>query len=130
MSIEGARTLHRMRERPGTRLCQNYCGLTRVVAVSAQKSSKIEMKTTTGGFKIAFKHPTQRMPLLIICHDLLDPELAVLPRLVRSGSLGIDVGASNGTWTLLGGQDGSAGPWVRARPRKYFYAGRECQDAV
>ena len=104
MSIEGAGTLHRRRERPGTRL---------VVAVSSQKSSKIETKTTTGGFKIAFMHPTKRMPLLIICHDLLDPERALLPRLVRSGGLAIDVGASNGTWTLLGGQDGSAGPWVR-----------------
>jgi FkbM family methyltransferase len=86
---------------------RTMAGLVRLVTIAVRKERRIEVKTASSGFRIAFNHPRQLMPLLVVFQELLDPELAVLPRLLGPGRVAVDVGASIGTWTLFAAKTGA-----------------------
>ena len=86
---------------------RTMAGLGRLIAIVVRKESRTEVKTASSGFRIAFNYPRQLMPLLVVFQELLDPELAVLPRLLGPGRVAVDVGASIGTWTLFAAKTGA-----------------------
>jgi FkbM family methyltransferase len=94
----------------GTRevgLSRTLAGSARLVSLTVRKPARAEVVTAVSGFRIAFKYPAQVMPLLIVFQELLDPELAMLCRLLGPGRVAVDVGASIGTWTLPAAKTGA-----------------------
>jgi FkbM family methyltransferase len=88
-------------------LARTLAGLARLGWLAVRQPSKVAMVTANSGLRIAFNYPSQLMPLLMVFQELLDPELAMLPRLLAPGRTAFDVGASIGTWTLCAAQTGA-----------------------
>src|SRR5262245_2421543 len=88
-------------------LLRTIAGLGRLASLVVWRLPRAEVRTATSGFRIAFNYPTQLMPLLVVFQELLDPELALLPRLLGRGRVAVDVGASIGTWTLRAAKTGA-----------------------
>jgi FkbM family methyltransferase len=88
-------------------LLRTVAGLARLASIAALRTPRVEVKTATSGFRIAFNYPAQLMPLLVIFQELLDPEFGLLNRLLGPGRVAVDVGASIGTWTLWAAKTGA-----------------------
>lgn len=88
-------------------LSGTIAGLARLASLAVWRPATAEVMTTLSGFRIAFNYPTQLMPLLVVFQELLDPELAMLSRLLGPGRVAVDVGASIGTWTLCAAKTGA-----------------------
>jgi FkbM family methyltransferase len=88
-------------------LMRTVAGLARLAAIPLRSKPRVEVKTLTSGFRIVFNYPEQLMSLLVIFQELLDPELALLERLLGPGRIAVDVGASIGTWTLSAAKTGA-----------------------
>lgn len=88
-------------------LLRTLAGLSRLVYLAAWRPSRVEVKTAVSGFRIAFNYPEQLMPLLVVFQELLDPEAALVHRLLGPGCVAVDVGASIGTWTLGAARNGA-----------------------
>ena len=88
-------------------LLRTLAGLSRLVSLAVCRPPRAEVTTAISGFRIAFNYPTQLMPLLVVFQELLDPELALLHRLLGPGRVAVDVGASIGTWTLCAARTGA-----------------------
>lgn len=63
--------------------------------------------STPGGATFSFSFPSQLIPTLVVLGDLVEPELALVPRLLGPGRVAVDVGASIGTWTVLAARTGA-----------------------
>lgn len=86
---------------------RTLAGLMRLVSLALWRRPRAKVITTANKFYIGFKYPAQLMPLLVIFQELLDPELAILHRLLGPGRVAVDVGASIGTWTLYAAETGA-----------------------
>jgi hypothetical protein len=82
-------------------------GLARLGALAVRRPARAEVVTVHSGLRIGFHYPTQLMPLLVVFQELMDPELAMLSRVLRPGRVAVDVGASIGTWTLSAAKTGA-----------------------
>lgn len=82
-------------------------GLTRLAALTLRQPVQSRIRTLTSGLDIAFNHPSQLMPMLVVFQDLLEPELKLVGRYLGPGRVAIDVGASIGTWTLWAARTGA-----------------------
>jgi FkbM family methyltransferase len=82
-------------------------GLVRLATLAVRRPARAEVVTAVSGLRIAFHYPTQLMPLLVVFQELMDPELAMLSRLLGPGRVAVDVGASIGTWTLSAARTGA-----------------------
>ncbi|MEJ2578749.1 MAG: FkbM family methyltransferase [Kineosporiaceae bacterium] len=66
------------------------------------------VRTHTGsGLVIDFDYPSQMMPTLVLFGDLLEPEIRMLPHVLKKGMVAVDVGASIGTWALSAARAGA-----------------------
>src|SRR5262249_19150266 len=78
-----------------------------LILLAVWRTPRAEVTTSISKLRIAFKYPTQLMPLLVVFQELLDPELTVIGGLLGPGRVAVDVGASIGTWTLYAAKTGA-----------------------
>jgi FkbM family methyltransferase len=94
----------------GTRqvgVARTALGSARLLDLAIRRPPRGHVRTSRDRLNIAFRYPSQLMPMLVLFQELVEPELGVLPVTLGPGKIAIDVGASIGTWTLSAARTGA-----------------------
>ena len=75
-------------------------GIVRLLRLTVQRPNTVTVITRREGLSISFRYPSQLMPTLVVFSDIIEPEYAILRRVLHPGAVAVDIGASIGTWTL------------------------------
>jgi FkbM family methyltransferase len=77
-----------------------------LIMVWVRRPNRVRCRTTDD-LDIVFDYPAQMMPTLVLFGDLLEPEIRMLPQVLKPGAVAVDVGASIGTWAMSAARAGA-----------------------
>jgi FkbM family methyltransferase len=81
-------------------VARTSAGIVRLAALRTGRPGFRRVVTARDGLSIEFESPSQLIPSLVVCRELIEPEYELLRRVLGPESLFVDVGGAIGTYTV------------------------------
>lgn len=76
-------------------------GTVRLIHLKVTQPKETQIRTESDGLVFHFRYPAQLMPSLVVFRELVEPEFALLPLILKSHSVFLDVGGGIGAYSIL-----------------------------